>query len=305
MPRTYPALDVTWSTGADEDRLARLIAEIDEDAPVAVEEHPHHARIFFASPVARGRAAVRLIALDPDVVCEPVEVLDESWAERSQASIGPVRVGRVVVAPPWARREGEQLLKDHPADSGEAVLITIQPSMGFGTAHHASTRLCLGLIQNLPLSGASAIDLGTGSGVLAIAAARLGASRVTAVDHDPDALTSARENIDLNDVGGVVELREADLEHAGADGLGRFAVFDVALANLTGALIVRAAPILTALIGPDGQIIVSGVTADEEGDVVAAMSACGLRLAERSEEDGWAGHLWNKLPTLSPSPERP
>ena len=98
MSRTFPALDVTWAVGADEDRLDRLIAEIDEDAPMAVEEHSHRARIFFASPASRTRAAVRLIALESDLVCEPVDVPDESWAERSQASLGPVRVGRIVVA---------------------------------------------------------------------------------------------------------------------------------------------------------------------------------------------------------------
>jgi hypothetical protein len=78
VSKTYPALDVTWSVGGDEDRLGRLIAEIDEDAPTAVEEHQHRARIFFASPAARARAAVRLIALEPDLGCDPVEVSDES-----------------------------------------------------------------------------------------------------------------------------------------------------------------------------------------------------------------------------------
>jgi ribosomal protein L11 methyltransferase len=305
VSRTYPALDVTWSGGADDDRLGRLIAEVDEDGPTAVEEHQDHARIFFASPAARTRAAVRLIALEPDLLFDPVDVPDESWAERSQASLGPVRVGRIVVAPPWAQREGERLLQDDPGSPAPGILITIQPSMGFGTAHHASTRLCLHLMQDLSLIGAKAIDLGTGSGVLAIAAVRLGAARVIAIDHDPDALTSARENIDLNHVGDLVALRQSDLERSSERGGALFDVFDLALANLTGAVVVRAAATLGALIGPSAHVIVSGVTSAEETDVLVAMSACALQLRRREEEDGWVGHVWGKTPAVSPAPDRP
>jgi ribosomal protein L11 methyltransferase len=289
VSRTYPALDVIWSIGADDDRLGRVIAEIDEDSPTAVEEHPHHARIFFASPAARARAAVRLIAFEPDLACDPVDVPDESWAERSQASLRPVRVGRIVVAPPWARREGERLLQDDQPGSDQGLLITIQPSMGFGTAHHASTRLCLRLLQELPVTGRRVIDLGTGSAVLAISAAKLGAAHVLAVDHDPDALQSARENVELNGVGALVEVDYADFGAPQASR--RNPQTDLVLANLTGALLIRFARDIGRLLVPGGQAIVSGVLNDEADEVVRTFREADLHLVRRVDEEEWVGVL--------------
>ena len=98
MPRYYPAVEIS-PLQPDDDRIEVLIAEVDDEGPTAVEEIPNGVRIFFPTPVARGRAAVRLVALEPDLTCEPVEVSDEDWAERSQSSLEPVRVGRIVVSP--------------------------------------------------------------------------------------------------------------------------------------------------------------------------------------------------------------
>ncbi len=271
MSRTYPALDLIWTIRPDSDRLDRLIAEVDDDSPTAVEERPDRLRIFFPSPLARGRAAVRLVALEGDLSCEPVEVPDEDWAERSQASLGAVRVGRLAVAPPWA------LAEVTPSD----VLVTIQPSTGFGTGHHASTRLCLQLLQTAPIGGLAVLDIGTGSGVLAIAAARLGAAQVMAIDDDPDAMRSAGENVEANQVEDVVRLDCRDLVALGP------AVFDLVVANLTGAVLERHAFRLGALVAPAGSLIVSGYRSDEADEVAAALGGGGLVCKERAEEDGW------------------
>lgn len=274
MSRTYPALDLIWTLRPDDDRLDRLLAEIDDDAPAALEERPDRLRVFFFSPQARGRAAVRLVAIEPDLTCEPVDVPDEDWAERSQASLGAVRVGRLAIAPPWAL--------DEVAPS--EILVKIQPSTGFGTGHHASTRLCLRLLQDEPVAGLTVLDVGTGSGVLAIAAARLGAVRALAIDADPDALRSARENVAANGLDHLIALDARDLAALPPDSEAAQLVF----ANLTGAALMRHADRLAALLAPAGTLVASGYGIEEEADVTGALAAAGLVRTAREEEDGWA-----------------
>jgi ribosomal protein L11 methyltransferase len=150
--------------------------------------------------------------------------------------------------------------------------------MGFGTGHHATTRLCLAHLQHLQLQARTVVDVGTGSGVLAIAASRLGASQVLAIDDDPDAIASARENLDLNP-GANVTLGTVDLRRA------MLRPFDLVLANLTGGLLIDAAPALIQLAGTDGQFILSGFMQVEEPDVLGAFGSC--RIGERSQEDEW------------------
>jgi ribosomal protein L11 methyltransferase len=158
------------------------------------------------------------------------------------------------------------------------VVIVIRPSMGFGTAHHATTRLCLASLQHVDVRGQSALDVGTGSGVLAIALSRLGAASVLGIDDDPDALHAAEENLLLNRAADVT-LRMGDAR-AMTPG-----TFSVITANLTGALLVETAAQLRALTAPAGRLILSGFMREEEDAVVAAYS--GLTVSTRSEEDEW------------------
>jgi ribosomal protein L11 methyltransferase len=137
--------------------------------------------------------------------------------------------------------------------------------MGFGTGHHATTRLCLELLQRIDVSGRRVIDAGTGSGVLALAAWALGASRVTALDNDPDALRNARENIERNGGTDAIVVVEGDLAS--------FATLqpaDVVVANLTGAVLQRHAAALQRLIGPGGTLIASGFSPDESDEIARA-----------------------------------
>jgi ribosomal protein L11 methyltransferase len=149
--------------------------------------------------------------------------------------------------------------------------------MGFGTGHHATTRLCLAALQQFDVRGGTVIDVGTGSGVLAIAASRLGAASVTAIDDDPDAVQSARDNAARNGV--AVDLRVADLR---ALVLSRF---DLVLANLTGTLIAQSAGRLQDLTTSRGPMILSGFMKHEEPSVIAAFPR--LRVLDRSQEDEW------------------
>ena len=126
--------------------------------------------------------------------------------------------------------------------------------MGFGTGHHATTRLCLAALQQLDLRGRTVIDVGTGSGVLAIAASLLGAANVIGIDDDADAVSAARENLALNPRARVT-LQVGDLRHAAP------ANADLVLANLTGALLVTAADRLRQLTDSGGRLILSGFLA--------------------------------------------
>ena len=160
-------------------------------------------------------------------------------------------------------------------------MIVIEPSMGFGTGHHASTRLCLAALQTIALDGRDVVDVGTGSGVLAIAAARLGAAGAVGIDNDPDAIQSAEENWQLNGRPDNVRFALADL---GAQPLPSA---DVVTANLTGALLIRAAQRLLDAVRPDGTLVASGILAEERDRVVAAFAPAAI-VWER-EEDGWIG----------------
>jgi ribosomal protein L11 methyltransferase len=222
-------------------------------------------------------------AFAPEATVTPLSVPDEAWAERSQAALQPVRVGRVVLSPPWALGA----LASTPGDDtvGPDLVITIVPSMGFGTGHHASTRLCLALLQECDVGGRSALDAGTGSGALALAAWRLGAGDIVAVDSDPDAIQSATENILLNGAERFVRLYGLDL----ADAPTLSQRFDSVTANLTGGLLQRFAPLLSSRLAAHGALIVSGLLEDEETEVLSALVATGLRCDGRSVSEGWVG----------------
>ena len=168
--------------------------------------------------------------------------------------------------------------------------------MAFGTGHHATTRLCVVALQMLNLSGTLALDVGTGSGVLAIAARLLGADGALGIDNDPDAVRSARENLELNPGVDHVRFELGDLlsprssEKSGlyvSRGLEPLRPADVVTANLTGALLCRAAPALANAFAPGGALIVSGLLAEERDEVIAAFHQ--LDLVWEMEEEGWVG----------------
>ena len=261
-----------------QDMLAAALADL---APTAVQEQDDCWRVFFSSASDRDRALHALNAGAPWLAAvSPIDVDDEDWARRSQETLQAVQVGRIVIAPPWAAGGGTD---------PSAFEILILPSMGFGTGHHASTRLCTALLQELDLRGRSVRDVGTGSGVLALAALRLGARAVEGLDDDPDAISAAEENLELNQVSGGISLRRTDfrdLESLSAD---------VVTANLTGALLARSAVLLAGAVRAGGSLIVSGVTLDEE-PIVAAAFEQHLRPASRMIEEGWVGLRFEKKP---------
>jgi ribosomal protein L11 methyltransferase len=169
--------------------------------------------------------------------------------------------------------------------------------MAFGTGHHATTRLCLAALQLLELSNRVVIDVGTGSGVLAIAARALGARHVLGVDNDPDAISCARENLLLNAVGEGVTFELAEIgagQPAAVDApflVGPFQHLelsaDVITANLTGALLKRSAPAILDTLAPGGTLIMSGILDTERDGVVNAFE--NAHLVWEARDDEWIG----------------
>jgi ribosomal protein L11 methyltransferase len=269
--KDYPAVEIRAAV------TDLLLAVLDDFAPVAIEEHDQAFRVFFATAEARDAA---LGAVSGDVDARSLDVSDQDWARRSQENLQPVTVGRITIAPtPSLESRASNL--EPPAPSPQALFIVIEPSMGFGTGHHPTTRLCLAALQDLELSARTVLDVGTGSGVLAIAAARLGAAQAVGVDIDADALQSARENLTLNPDARHVTFQLADLSDNGLAGA------DIVTANLTGALLVRAAARLRALTQPGGVLVLSGLMTSERDEVCRAFDPAAVVWERR--EDEWVG----------------
>jgi ribosomal protein L11 methyltransferase len=276
VTRLIPALDLRFPPLVLRPNLPDLVAlALDDLAPAAIHETgPDDSptwRVFLTDTRLTGKAAALLSAefgeLGLDVTLASIEEVD--WAARSQAHLTRINVGRVTVAPPW-----------DAAPPGGGVLVIIQPSTGFGTGHHQTTRLCLDLLQRAGVAGRRILDLGTGSGVLALAAWRLGAASVEAIDNDEDALVNARENVRLNGGDSRIALRFADLRAAAIEPA------DIVTANLTGALLVSEARHIRDLVKPGGQLILAGFMTAESSDVTAAFVPP-FEVAHATSEDEW------------------
>jgi ribosomal protein L11 methyltransferase len=260
VPRTWPAIVVSGLAATDTELIHATLAT--HNVAAIDEPSDDQWRIFFSATADRDAALAALRDGFPALRLDPLDVADENWAARSQENLRAVQVGRVIVAPPW----------DAP------ITIVIRPSMGFGTGHHATTRLCIAALQRVSLDRSTVLDVGTGSAVLAIAASRLGAEEVTGIDDDQDAIQSAWDNLALNPSAQVTlivgDLRSTELVAA-----------DVIVANLTGGLLIQSAERLRKLTNAHGRLILSGFTADEERDVLAAFGA--FSVEHRGEEEGW------------------
>ncbi|MBI3624825.1 MAG: 50S ribosomal protein L11 methyltransferase [Candidatus Rokubacteria bacterium] len=201
-------------------------------------------------------------------------LLDEAWAEAWRQAFTPQRVGRrLLIIPPWETPVMENGLRP----------IIIEPGRAFGTGTHGSTRGCLVLLEALldrqPV--AHALDVGTGSGILAIAAAVLGVQRVTALDTDPDAVTAAGANIELNGVANQIHCVLSDTASVKGPALA------LVLANLLAGSHLALAPRYRRLVSPAGHLILGGVLADEAAGIRDALAAHGFALADQVEIDGW------------------
>jgi len=212
--------------------------------------------------------------LSPETAPEITDVPEEDWMSVFRSQHQPVRVSdRLVVRPAWC---GPVSLKD----------LVVDPGMAFGTGSHETTRMCLELLDQVFRTRVynRMFDLGTGSGILAIAGARLGAGEVLAVDIDPTAVDAARENIRINAVQGVVRVGEGSIEMA----CGRY---DLVTANLSASLLVSLAGRIRKILAPGGHLIASGIMGEEKPEVLAAFDRAALAAVKLVEEKNWVAGI--------------
>ena len=234
---------------------------------------PLHWNVCFSDPDERARAADAIRTLVPGLTIEAIDLPDDDWAARSQQSLTAVRAGRFIIAPPW----------DLPEEPVDATVIVIEPSMGFGTGHHATTRMCLRLLGEMDVSDLTVLDLGTGSGVLSMAAALSGARRVVGIDVDEDAIGSAEASARLNTLPDTILFTVTDFRRDPP------APVDLVLANLTGGMLISSAAAIAALVRRRGHLILSGFDQSEVDAVSDAFG--GFEEQGRLSEDNWIALL--------------
>lgn len=202
---------------------------------------------------------------------------DQDWSRHWREGLGPRRVSpRIVITQPW-----------NPVEPGTGdVVVVVDPGSAFGTGEHATTRGVLRLMEGCVHDGARVLDVGTGSGILAIAAAGLGAGSVLAVDSDASALDNARENLERNGMADRVELVHAAVDTAFLGGV-REGGFDLIVANVLSGVLVPLLPGFRDALVPTGCVILSGILATESVAVVAAADEAGLEPAGEDREDEW------------------
>ena len=198
---------------------------------------------------------------------------EEDWAESWKAFFWPEKVSaHFVVKPTW---------RDYTARSGE-IVIDIDPGMAFGTGAHPSTALCLGLMERLFRPGDRFLDVGTGSGILMVAADRLGAAVLHGVDNDPLAVAIARDNLQRNAVDPARwKVWAGDLAQDAA------ATYSFVVANIYAAVIVNLLDHLDAVMAPEGRFVCSGIVTDQEGMVREALTKHGFEILAREEHESW------------------
>ena len=210
-------------------------------------------------------------------------VRSEDWSNSWKANFKPLRVGRrLLIVPSWEEAHAR------PDD----IVLRLDPGMAFGTGGHETTRLCLELLERImdempTLLIPSLLDLGTGSGILAMAAARLGAGRICAVDIDPQAIEVAQQNLADNDLNEQVECSTTPLKELSG-------TFDIILANILAEELVRLAQLLAERLTQGGKLVLSGILAEKETLVRDGFSATGLEYLETRRAGEWVALLYCK-----------
>jgi len=258
-----------------------LAARVDARRPAVVRGYvsaanPAAARAA-ADKVRRDLGHLQAFALRPIGQLTVRVVHEEDWAEAWKEHFPVMRVGRrLVIRPTW---------REH-SPRPEEIVISLDPGMAFGTGLHPTTRLCLEGIEGWAdggrVAGASVLDVGCGSGILAIATALLGPRSVLAIDTDALAVETTRQNADLNGVAALVEARRGSLPLVDPR-----AAFDLVLANLVASVLVDLAGELAAVVRPGGRMLASGIFGDREGEVRQAFESASLHVGGRHAETDW------------------
>ena len=216
--------------------------------------------------------------IDFSLECEGLD--EEDWAHAWKKYYKPVHLGKVTVVPAW---------EEYTPTAGE-VILRMDPGMAFGTGTHETTRLVIRLMQDEEIAGKRVLDVGTGSGILSIAASKLGAGSVCAYDIDPVAARVARENARDNGCDnitvGVSDLLR-DVDTSGGK-------YGVCLANIVADIIIRMLPDLGSYLEVGAPVILSGIIGEREAEVTLAAEKYGYRVLRRETENDWVGLLIKK-----------
>ncbi len=219
--------------------------------------------------VAEAAAAIGLAAA-PAFTTRKVD--DEDWVRLTQSQFEPIHIGKNIwVVPSW-----------HEAPDPSALILELDPGLAFGTGSHPTTKLCMEWLEAHPAPGQSVLDYGCGSGILAMVARKLGATKVAGVDIDPQAIESARDNAARNQVSDIeyfVPEEFAQSAHAEAK-------FDIVVANILSSPLKLMAPMLSGRVAPGGALILSGVLARQAEEVAAAYAPF-IKMGVWAEHEGW------------------
>lgn len=298
MSARRPLWRVSVTTSAEaEEAVGVLLEETMGCAPSVyanVESAVSVVSVFLSTPPAAGwrgrvRAGLaRIAACGLDCGPGRVElgrVKKEDWSESWKKHFQPIEIGsRLLVKPSWSRR---------PAKRGQAVVI-LDPGLSFGTGQHPTTWFCLRQLVNFRRDGdaQSMLDLGTGSGILAIAAAKLGYRPVVALEVDPAATQIARRNCGRNRVGGVVSVQLKDVSKTSPRRLGRF---DLVCANLSDDLLIAECGRIAACLKREGRLVLAGILARRFAEVVRHYETAGFRLVGMRVEKEWQSGVFARM----------
>jgi ribosomal protein L11 methyltransferase len=277
-------VEVKVATAADSGELMGLLADLE---PLGGWESDGFVYLYWPEDSWDGafidrivQAAQSLLQSAEHPQISAAVVPDQDWNLVWAQSIRPINVGpRIVIRQSW---------NSAPLPANGVGLV-IDPKRAFGTGHHATTQLALEYLQEADLRGCSVLDVGTGSGILAMAAVRLGAVSCLAIDLDPEAIECAQECLQVNGFGNEVELRVGSLESVGAQ------TFDVVLANLDRNTLVHHAAGLLEKVKADGILLVSGILTQDRGDIMDAVSDAGGKVRSEKSRDEWTAMAIVKL----------
>ncbi|GCE05448.1 50S ribosomal protein L11 methyltransferase [Dictyobacter aurantiacus] len=208
---------------------------------------------------------------------------EEDWANAWKDYYHVTHIGkRLVIRPSWR----EYTPKD------DEVVLTLDPGMAFGTGVHPTTRMCLERVEQLVRPGMQVLDVGTGSGILALAAAKLGAAHIDAIDNSSVAVESSKANAEMNDLQAQIDIVLGVLDEEGARR--NEGHYDLVLANIIAHIIGSIAPQLARVVAPHGLLVVSGIIEARRADAEGPLLAAGLELVEETRIDDWLALTYRK-----------
>ncbi len=263
----------------DKDNMGCNLTPPAPDAPITVKGFFPVENWAEKEKILRQRLTDLLAESGDSYTYDTEEIREEQWADAWKEFYKTEKLGdRIVIKPTW---------EEYTPQPGE-IVIELDPGMAFGTGGHATTKNCLRLMEKEWLTGKNVLDIGTGSGILAICSGKLGAKSVLAVDIDEDAVKIARENISQNGVADIVKAECGDLLET------VHGQYHVVIANIVADVIIRLLANIEEFLTEDGVFIVSGIIDAREGDVQAAIAKTALQVKEIVREDGWVAMTLTK-----------